>query len=109
MPRAIIETHRGDLFEVRILMGLQIPKFCTSLTVQWSPYNSRIKQNVEIIHTSKTMEQHTVVRITVVRIIRDVQISKGQIIWAVRYHGWRLGTFRIYFADLESTILAVRF
>ena len=45
----------------------------------------RIKQNVRIIHTSKSREKHTIMRITIVRIIRDVRISEGQIIRAIPY------------------------
>ena len=48
----------------------------------------RIKQNVQIIHTSKSMEtigKHTIVQITIVWIIHDVRISEGQIIRAILY------------------------
>ena len=63
-------------------------------SVQWIPDNShkrrdffflRIKQNVWIIHTSKSMVNHTIVRITIVWIIRGVRTSEGQIIRAILY------------------------
>ena len=44
----------------------------------------RIKQNVWIIHTSKSMESYNL-WIMIVWIIRDVQINEGQIIRAILY------------------------
>ena len=43
----------------------------------------RINQNVWIIHTSKSMEKHTIVQITIVWIIRGARIIEGQIIRAL--------------------------
>ena len=40
---------------------------------------------MQIVHTSKSVEsmgKHTIVQIMIVRIIQDVRISEGQIIWA---------------------------
>ena len=60
-----------------------------ALHVQWSPdishKNVRIKQNVRIIHTSKLIGKHTNVGITIVRIIRHVRISEGQLIRVILY------------------------
>ena len=58
--------------------------------LQWSPDNShKIRENfVRIIHTSESMEKNTILQITIVRIIRDVRISKGQIIRAYCTTKW---------------------
>ena len=38
---------------------------------------------VRIIHTSKSMAKHAVVRIRIVRIIWDARITEGQNFWAI--------------------------
>ena len=48
----------------------------------------QIKQNVQIIHTLKSIEsvgKHAIVQITIVWIVRDVPRSEGQISWAILY------------------------
>ena len=73
------------------------PPFCVIIlvlkvmihSVQWSPDNSHrkyakicvpIKQNVQIIQSSKSIGEHIIVQI-----IRDVRIREGQIIRATLY------------------------
>ena len=45
----------------------------------------RIKQNVRIIHTSKSMGKDTFVIVMIVQIIRVVRINEGQIIQTLLY------------------------
>ena len=55
-----------------------------------------IKQNVRIIHISKSLEsmgKHTIVQITIMQIKQNVRIIQGHIIWVLLYQA-----FVIYYA-----------
>ena len=65
----------------------------------------QIKQNVQIIHTSKSMEpigKHIIVRLTIVQIIRDVRIIKDQIIRTILYSSIHLKENEMYRCSIHS-------
>ena len=64
----------------------------------------RIKQNVWIIHASKSMEKHAIGQTAIVRIVREVWISNGQIIRAILYHHSLLQYFDLHF-DMKKSYL----
>ena len=76
----------------------------------------RIKQNMCVIHTSKSLGsvgKHTIVQITIVQIIRNERISEGQIIWAILYTLWDIlhnlcCTFVNRFLHLISVYIGVQ-